>query len=103
MLLIACPWCGPRAEIEFRWSGEAHLLRRPDGTSDQDWGAYLYERANPRGAHRERWRHIHGCGQFFNVERDTVTDRVARVYRIGEGGGRPSPGIEEAQRSGDAL
>ena len=84
MLLIPCPWCGPRAEIEFRHAGEAHLVRRADGVSDDEWGAYLYQRGNRRGAHAERWRHVHGCGQFFNVVRDTVSDRIERVYRIGE-------------------
>ncbi|MEQ1611156.1 MAG: sarcosine oxidase subunit delta, partial [Hyphomicrobiaceae bacterium] len=27
MLLIECPHCGPRAEIEFRCGGEAHVAR----------------------------------------------------------------------------
>ena len=27
MLLIDCPHCGPRAEIEFRYGGEAHMVR----------------------------------------------------------------------------
>ena len=34
MLLIPCPHCGPRAEIEFRHAGEAHLVRRTDGVDD---------------------------------------------------------------------
>ena len=81
MLEIPCPWCGPRAEIEFRYGGEAHLVRPVgDGTSDEKWGAYLYLRGNKRGEHTERWRHIHGCGQFFNVVRDTVSDRIFESY-----------------------
>ncbi|MGZ8625813.1 MAG: sarcosine oxidase subunit delta, partial [Actinomycetota bacterium] len=24
MLLIPCPWCGPRDEVEFRYGGQAH-------------------------------------------------------------------------------
>lgn len=76
MLLIPCPHCGPRAEIEFRHAGEAHLVRRTEGVDDAEWGGYLYARANPRGLHAERWRHIHGCGRFFNLMRDTVTDKV---------------------------
>ena len=76
MLLIPCPHCGPRAEIEFRHAGEAHLVRRTEGVDDAEWGDYLYARANPRGLHAERWRHIHGCGRFFNLVRDTVTDKV---------------------------
>jgi sarcosine oxidase subunit delta len=83
MLVIDCPWCGPRAEIEFSYGGEAHLARAPEQTDD-DWGLYLYARTNPKGVHAERWRHAHGCGQFFNALRDTTTDRFLAVYRIGE-------------------
>ena len=83
MLLIACPHCGPRAEIEFRHAGEAHLVR-PVG-EDGDWGAYLYARDNIQGRALERWRHIHGCGEFFNVVRDTVSDTIECTYPAGEG------------------
>ena len=79
MLLIPCPWCGVRPENEFRHCGEA-LIARPDdpaSVSDADWAAFLYARTNPRGSHTERWRHIHGCGRFFNCVRDTVTDEIA--------------------------
>ena len=86
MLLIQCPYCGERPELEFRYGGEAHVARaaKPADLSDAAWEAYLYLRANPRGAHAERWRHIHGCGRFFNAVRDTVSDRIATTYRIGE-------------------
>ena len=85
MLRIDCPYCGPRAEIEFRYGGEAHVARASDAaaTWDADWQAFLYLRTNPLGQHRERWRHVHGCGQFFNAVRDTRTDRFAATYKIG--------------------
>lgn len=85
MLLIPCPWCGARAEIEFRYAGEAHRTRAPDGTTDAQWADYLYARVNRRGLHAERWRHVHGCGQFFNLQRDTATDRIVASYPIGAG------------------
>lgn len=85
MLLIHCPHCGPRAEIEFRWAGEAHLVRPSgDDVTDAAWAEYLYARTNPRGTASERWRHINGCGQFFNAVRDTMTDKVERTYPAGE-------------------
>lgn len=84
MLLIECPWCGPRAEVEFRFAGEAHLVRPGSEVSDAEWGAYLHERENLRGPAAERWRHIHGCGQFFNAVRDTFTDQIECTYRAGE-------------------
>jgi sarcosine oxidase subunit delta len=86
MLLIPCPWCGPRPEIEFRHAGEAHIARPADPASvtDAAWADFLYNRSNARGVHPERWRHVHGCGRFFNCIRDTVTDRVIASYKPGE-------------------
>lgn len=84
MLLIDCPHCGPRPEIEFRCGGEAHLVRPDPATADDaTWGAYLYRRASTKGVQRERWLHGHGCGRWFNAVRDTVTDRFQATYPIG--------------------
>jgi sarcosine oxidase subunit delta len=85
MLLIPCPYCGERPEIEFRYAGQAHVARTADPMqlSDAQWEAYLFIRANPRGMHRERWRHVHGCGRFFNLARDTANDYIAHAYEIG--------------------
>jgi sarcosine oxidase subunit delta len=86
MLLIDCPWCGPRPEIEFRYAGEAHVVRaeRPSDVRDEDWAHYLYYRRNPMGPHAERWYHAHGCGRYLNALRDTRTDRLVATYRPGE-------------------
>lgn len=87
MLLIRCPYCEmERPEIEFRYGGEAHIARPPDPSklSDAEWAVYLYMRTNPKGSHAERWRHVHGCGRFFNAIRDTVSDRIALTYEAGE-------------------
>jgi len=84
MLLIACPFCGPRPENEFRYAGEAHILRPPDprAANDDEWAAFLYQRSNPKGVHAERWRHIHGCGRFFNALRDTLSDEIVATYQV---------------------
>ncbi|AHJ61821.1 Sarcosine oxidase delta subunit [Granulibacter bethesdensis] len=86
MLLITCPYCGQRPELEFTYGGEAHLVRPADPAllSDEEWTAYLYMRSNPKGEHAERWRHAHGCGRFFNAVRDTRTDVILSTYKIGE-------------------
>jgi sarcosine oxidase subunit delta len=87
MLLIRCPYCEmERPEIEFRHGGEAHLDRPPNHLScdDRTWAEFLYFRENPRGAQAERWRHVHGCGRFFNCLRDTVSDRIIATYKAGE-------------------
>ena len=51
MLLIPCPYCGERAEIEFRYGGEAHIARpaNPDALDDGEWADYLFMRTNPQG------------------------------------------------------
>ena len=51
MLLIRCPWCGSRDEIEFRYGGQAHVAypTEPDALSDDEWGDFLFMRDNPRG------------------------------------------------------
>lgn len=95
MLLIRCPYCEvDRPEIEFRHGGQAHVARPADpmATSDDEWAAYLYLRDNPKGLHAERWRHVHGCGRFFNCLRDTVSDGIALTYKSGE----PRPAAAEA-------
>ncbi len=86
MLMIDCPWCGPRDESEFSYGGEAHIARPadPDALSDEEWADYLFHRANPKGLHREQWCHSHGCRRWFNALRDTVSYRIHAVYKIGE-------------------
>ena len=86
MLSIDCPYCGERPEREFSYGGQAHIARpiEPAELNDEEWSAYLYLRANPRGQHAERWRHIHGCARFFNAIRDTRTDHFLATYKVGE-------------------
>jgi sarcosine oxidase, subunit delta len=94
MLLITCPYCGQRPELEFSYAGEAHIDRpvRPADLNDEDWTTYLYTRSNPKGAHAERWRHLHGCGRFFNAIRDTRSDVFLATYKVGE----QAPEVERA-------
>ncbi len=49
MMMLPCPWCGPRDAGEFRQAGE--LVPRPDPAraNPEQWRAYLYLRANARG------------------------------------------------------
>jgi len=82
MLRIPCPHCRLSAdETEFAYGGEAHVVR-PDGdsASDEDWAAYLGTRTNPAGPHAERWRHAFGCGKWFHLLRNTVTQEIYGAY-----------------------
>ncbi|WP_289034036.1 sarcosine oxidase subunit delta [uncultured Roseibium sp.] len=93
MLLIHCPYCGvERPETEFSCRGEAHIIRPADPSTqtDEQWAEFLYLRENPKGLYAERWRHIHGCGRFFNAVRETVSDKFVKVYKAGE----PKPDLE---------
>ena len=77
MLLIPCPWCGPRAESEFSCAGEARA--RVAGGEDMDaaaWADRLHGRDNLRGEAAELWWHVHGCQQWLLVRRDTLTHTV---------------------------
>ena len=87
MLLIRCPYCEmDRPELEFRHAGAAHITRPadPSAASDEEWAAYLYFRENLEGVAAERWRHVHGCGRFFNALRHTVSDRFVATYKPGD-------------------
>ena len=86
MFLIPCPWCGERDQHEFRSGGEAHIARplKPEDLNDGAWADYLFMRENPLGLYRERWVHAHGCRRWFNMLRDTVSDRILAVYGMGE-------------------
>ena len=85
MLLIECPFCGPRDETEFSCGGEAHIARplAENKISDADFADYLFMRDNPKGLFLERWRHSAGCRRWFNMARDTVSHDVVEVYLMG--------------------
>ncbi|ANT62546.1 sarcosine oxidase subunit delta [Salipiger sp. CCB-MM3] len=86
MLLIHCPYCDETLpEVEFTYAGEAHIARpeNPSEMSDDDWQQFLFMRDNVKGDHFERWRHMHGCGRFFNAVRNTITDKFLTTYEAG--------------------
>ena len=76
MLLIPCPYCGPRNASEFAYRGEPR--RRPDtaGARPDEWRDYLYGHTNRAGWVLEGWYHRAGCRRFIRVERHTVTNEI---------------------------
>jgi heterotetrameric sarcosine oxidase delta subunit len=86
VLLVRCPWCGPRDEVEFHHGGQAHIAypEDPEALSDEGWADFLFMRDNPVGRFRERWYHVHGCRRWFNAVRDTSTHRFVSTYRMDE-------------------
>ena len=75
MLLITCPWCGPRDETEFKYGGQAGVPcpPEPEALDDREWGRFIFFRDNPKGPFAERWVHSAGCRRWFTAVRDTVT------------------------------
>jgi heterotetrameric sarcosine oxidase delta subunit len=92
VLLIRCPWCGERDEVEFRYGGQAHLPypEDPEAMSDDAWADFLFMRDNPKGPWAERWMHAAGCRRWFNAIRDTATYRIHATYPPGE----PRPEVD---------
>lgn len=91
MLLITCPWCGPRDQTEFSYGGDAAVVgRRPaEGAALAAWYEYVYLRDNPRGAHEELWQHTAGCRSWLRVTRDTLTHEISATAALGKPEAKP--------------
>lgn len=76
MMLIPCPYCGPRDVTEFSYGGDADVRQPLADASEAEWAAYLYLRDNPCGAHEEFWQHSAGCRRWICVRRNTLTHDV---------------------------
>ena len=89
MLLIPCPWCGPRNQIEFTYGGDA-TRRAPDAgcAAGRRGTNYVYLRDNPCGPHDELWLHSAGCRRWFEVRRDTRTHDILASARARSGAAR---------------
>ena len=81
MMLIPCPWCGPRNEDEFHCGGETSRQRPadPDALDDLQWADYLYNNDNIKGWVCERWWHYKGCNRWFEIERNNVTHAIREL------------------------
>jgi sarcosine oxidase subunit delta len=76
VLLIPCPWCGPRNQVEFTYGGDATLRRPAPDAPESAWIDYVYLRDNPCGPHDELWYHGAGCRSWFKVRRNTRTHDI---------------------------
>lgn len=79
MIRIACPFCGVRDHSEFSYEGDATVVYPALDASEDAWFDAVFLRENPRGPHREFWRHGYGCGAFLEVHRHTVTHEITSV------------------------
>ena len=83
MILLPCPYCGPRNSNEFSYYGEKRTRPSVTGVEEEPWRRYLYEKRNPAGWTTETWYHATGCGKFFQAERHTVTNEVRATHSFG--------------------
>ena len=84
MLLIPCPWCGPRNQVEFTYGGDATLRRPAPDAPEAAWVDYVYLRDNPCGPHDELWFHGAGCRSWFKVRRNTRTHDIIQSAAVNE-------------------
>ncbi len=106
MLLIRCPSSARRtvrrssSAMAARRTSRVPPIRRARRTRS---GRSSFTSAhNPKGLHAERWRHIHGCGRYFNAVRHTVTDRILDDVQ-GRRAATRSRSRHGAERMTDAL
>jgi heterotetrameric sarcosine oxidase delta subunit len=94
VLLIRCPWCGPRDEIEFKYGGQAGVAypSDPEALDDTEWARFVFFRDNPKGRFAERWVHSAGCRRWFDAVRDTLTHEFLDTEAPSSGGSPSSPG-----------
>lgn len=90
-MIIPCPYCGPRDLSEFTYQGDATRTRPdPTSTDGKAWHAWVYQRPNPAGWHREYWQHSGGCRAHLVVHRNTLTHEIGEVHLAR----RFHPGVE---------
>jgi sarcosine oxidase, subunit delta len=72
---IDCPICGKRNAYEFRY-GEVDQGPRPEqeGITAEQWCRYVHLRPNVGGIQKEWWCHRDGCGVWFTIHRDTLSN-----------------------------
>ena len=82
MLLINCPHCGPRAQVEFTYERTCDSVVTPDAAPAEAMER-LFARANPRGDDDEIWRHSFGCRAWLVMTRHRVTHEISAIRAIG--------------------
>lgn len=83
MILLPCPWCGPRNAEEFHHAGEARQRPEAARVPITAWRRYLYETENRCGWVTEQWFHRAGCRRYITVERHTQTNEVRAAAAAG--------------------
>jgi len=95
MLLIPCPFCGPRDESEFVYGGRVIRFPAMDASAGneelheelrEEWHQVVHMRTNSRGINAEFWYHHAGCECWIEVDREATTHSIT--------GSRPAKKME---------
>lgn len=87
MLIIRCPYCLElRHEDELLYGGEIDVVRPadPENAPDALWCDYLYTRTDAKNPIHEKWCCTAGCGQWFQVARNSNTQEILKTARMDE-------------------
>ena len=78
MMQIDCPYCGPRAQVEFAYERTLDSIVTLDLPAEEAV-ARLYARTNPRGLDDELWRHSFGCRQWLVLRRHRASHEIVSI------------------------
>ena len=92
MLLIDCPYCGERPELEFAYGGQAHIARprTPAESRRPGLGRFSLHARQHQGRACRALAPSRGCGRFFNALRDTTTDHFLATYEYRRAQAQPA-------------
>jgi methylglutamate dehydrogenase subunit B len=79
MIIINCPYCGPRDHSDFGYGGDASIEYPALDAPMEKWHDAIYLRENICGMQAETWHHVNGCRMWLVVERDTMTHVIQSV------------------------
>ncbi|PVH27317.1 sarcosine oxidase subunit delta [Pararhodobacter oceanensis] len=79
MIILNCPFCGPRDHSEFDYGGDGSITYPSLDAPVEDWHAAVFLRDNICGVQTETWQHTQGCRMWLLVERDTMSHEVHSI------------------------
>ncbi len=83
MYTITCPICGKRNQKEFRYGNEdVGPMPSHDTLTPEKYLENLYSNGNHAGVQKEWWCHRQGCGTWFKVERNTLTNLQVKMGEV---------------------
>ena len=83
MLLIPCPYCGPRDQSEFDYGGRVIALPGLEASAE-DWHQALHLSCDNDRRVDEHWYHGAGCERWIRVSRDLYSHEISEVAGIGD-------------------